>query len=81
MKLWVDSVRFTKRGARDGALQFFFHVHWNLVSRSSLECLSFAVDSESLSVTWVTMLHMLRLDRFWWMFLTMVGWGVGVEED
>ncbi|KAI6011823.1 FAD/NAD(P)-binding domain-containing protein [Pisolithus marmoratus] len=60
MKLWVDAVRFIKRGAQGGALGFFTYMEL---------------------LMWILTFHVLRPDRWHWMFFILFGWDVCPDDE
>ena len=63
MKLWVDCLRFIKRGAKGGALGFFTYMElskppqWMLLSSALLS---------RITAIWLALFHIFRLDRLKW---------------
>ena len=65
MKLWVDAVRFVKRGAAKGALGFFTYMELSA-------CRSFPVSTHlrflltGHAAIWLLLFHVFRPDRLKW---------------
>jgi hypothetical protein len=76
MKLWVDVVRFMKRGAAGGALGFFTYAELSQSLHNLVACRAYSFRI----AIWVIMFHFLRLDRLRWFFFILFGWGVHVKE-
>ena len=62
MKLWVDVVRFIKRGASGGALGFFTYME---LSALALRCHEHSPLTRSTAI-WLGLFHIFRLDRVKW---------------
>ncbi|TFY53705.1 hypothetical protein EVJ58_g9304 [Rhodofomes roseus] len=79
MKLWVDVLRFVKRGARGGALGFFTYMELSACLLTRAHALCHTVLTEKPAAIWLLLFHIFRLDRLRWMFFIMQGWGVHPE--
>lgn len=74
MKLWVDVLRYIKRGATGGALGFFTYMELSKYFINS-EVSTLIHVSHSVAI-WLVLFHLFRLDRLQWLFFIMNGWGV-----
>lgn len=62
MKLWVDVVRFIKRGAKGGAFGFFTYMELSALSHLR----TYFIELTESSAIWLLVFHLLRLDRLKW---------------
>lgn len=64
MKLWVDVIRFVKRGAQGGALSFFTYMELSMcLGPLFVHALTRAL---IVAAIWLVLFHVFRLDRLKW---------------
>ena len=64
MKLWVDVVRFIKRGAKGGAFGFFTYMELSTSSWIAYTILDELTAAGT--AIWLLLFHLFRLDRIKW---------------
>ena len=64
MKLWVDVIRFVKRGAAGGALSFFTYMELSECTTSFYQW--FPPQNRCIIAIWLVLFHLFRPDRLKW---------------